>query len=122
MLEQQKMQYLLIRKATQTPYCQSQLLVNISKKKGKPLDEKEMQDFRSIIVQISWTKSTKIQLSPELFVEILKLTPFLKSSQQGLLNSLQIIYYFWKAEFFLNLNSTISINFTTSNLEDLWWG
>ena len=81
-----------------------------------------MQDFRSIIVQISWTKSTKIQLSPELFVEILKLTPFLKSSQQGLLNSLQIIYYFWKAEFFLNLNSTISINFTTSNLEDLWWG
>ena len=81
-----------------------------------------MQDFRSIIVQISWTKSTKIQLSPELLVEILKLTPFLKSSQQGLLNSLQIIYYFWKAEFFLNLNSTISINFTTSNLEDLWWG
>ena len=81
-----------------------------------------MQDFRSIIVQISWTKSTKIQLSPELIVEILKLTPFLKSSQQGLLNSLQIIYYFWKAEFFLNLNSTISINFTTSNLEDLWWG
>ena len=81
-----------------------------------------MQDFRSIIVQISWTKSTKIQLSPELFVEILKLTPFLKSSQQGLLNSLQIIYYFWKAEFFLNLNSTISINFATSNLEDLWWG
>ena len=53
-----------------------------------------MQDFRSIIVQISWTKSTKIQLSPELIVEILKLTPFLKSSQQGLLNSLQIIYYF----------------------------
>ena len=81
-----------------------------------------MQDFRSIIVQISWTKSTKIQLSPELLVEILKLTPFLKSSQQGLLNSLQIIYYFWKAEFFLNLNSTISINFATSNLEDLWWG
>ena len=33
MLEQQKMQYLLIRKATQTPYWQSQLLVNISKKK-----------------------------------------------------------------------------------------
>ena len=31
MLEQQKMQYLLIIKATQTPYCQSQLLLKVSK-------------------------------------------------------------------------------------------
>ena len=82
----------------QKGYTNSLLPITITsqhkQKKSKPLDEKEMQDFRSIIVQISWTKSTKIQLSPELFVEILKLTPFLKSSQQGLLNSLQIIYYF----------------------------
>ena len=53
MLEQQKIQYLLIRKATQTPYYQP--ITNHRKQKiGKALDQKEMQDFKSVIGQISW--------------------------------------------------------------------